>query len=159
FDHVKQQVILIKTVFCNKKEMDLNRLYQKAQQKLNNMEQLLHQRAGRSRSFQIVKKEVKSNITKNKFIDKVKTIKQNIHDGQLLQAVISQRFEVPFHCSRFMLYRALRRINPSPYMFYLDFDGLALAGSSPEVLSRLRGEKTTLLPIAGTRRRGKTDEE
>ena len=74
--------------------------------------------------------------------------------GDIFQVVLSQRFSVPFKLRPFSLYRALRRSNPSPFLFYLDFGGYQLVGSSPEILVRLRDGKVTIRPIAGTRRRG-----
>jgi anthranilate synthase component 1 len=78
---------------------------------------------------------------------------------QYHQVVPSQRFAVPFRLPPFALYRALRRLNPSPFLFHLDFGGFAIVGSSPELLVRLRDGKVTIRPIAGTRKRGATPEE
>ncbi len=74
--------------------------------------------------------------------------------GDIFQVVPSQRIELPFALPPFALYRALRRLNPSPFLFFLDLDGYALVGSSPEILVRLRDGKVTVRPLAGTRRRG-----
>ena len=76
--------------------------------------------------------------------------------GDAFQVVLSQRFEAPFALPAFALYRALRRVNPAPFLFFLDFDGFALVGSSPEILVRLRDGTVVVRPIAGTRRRGAT---
>jgi anthranilate synthase component 1 len=73
--------------------------------------------------------------------------------------VLSQRFQAPFELPPFALYRALRRVNPAPFLYFLDFGAFSIAGSSPEILVRLRDGKITLRPLAGTRRRGKTPEE
>lgn len=159
FDHVKQQVVLIKTVFTDDTQLSTQQLFQNAQRRLDEMERTLYQENSSIEPFYIEQNAVRSNLTQNKFAECVNKIKNYIYEGDIFQTVISQRFEVPFEGDRFMLYRALRRVNPSPYLFFLDFDGLALAGSSPEVLSRLEEKKATLLPIAGTRWRGKTDEE
>jgi anthranilate synthase component 1 len=88
--------------------------------------------------------------------------KEYIYAGDIFQAVLSQRFSVPFPLPPFALYRSLRRLNPSPFLFYLDLDGFQLVGSSPEILVRLREGKVTIRPIAGTRPRGsgnRTDED
>jgi anthranilate synthase component 1 len=89
--------------------------------------------------------------------------KQYITDGDVMQVVLSQRMSKPFHASPLALYRALRTLNPSPYMFYFDFEDFHVVGASPEILVRLEdtdGEKrVTVRPIAGTRRRGATPEE
>jgi anthranilate synthase component 1 len=85
--------------------------------------------------------------------------KEYILAGDIFQVVLSQRLAVPFRLPPFALYRALRRTNPSPFLFFLDFGGFALVGSSPEILVRLRDGKVTIRPLAGTRRRGKDEAE
>jgi anthranilate synthase component 1 len=79
--------------------------------------------------------------------------------GDIFQVVLSQRFEAPFDLPPFALYRALRRVNPSPFLYYLDFEAFPIAGSSPEILVRVRDGKVTIRPIAGTRPRGATPAE
>lgn len=96
-----------------------------------------------------------SNMTKNAFHAMVNKAKEYILAGDIFQTVLSQRFEVPFSLPPFALYRSLRRLNPSPFLFYLDFGGFSIVGSSPEILVRLRDGKVTIRPIAGTRPRGK----
>ncbi len=100
-----------------------------------------------------------SNFTKEGFLEAVDRCKEYIAAGDAFQIVISQRFSVPFALPPFALYRALRRINPAPFLFYLDFGNFSIVGSSPEILVRLRDEKVTIRPLAGTRRRGATREE
>jgi len=85
--------------------------------------------------------------------------KEYITAGDIFQVVLSQRFEVPFALAPFALYRALRRVNPSPYLFFLDFGAFAVAGSSPEILVKTSGGVVTIRPVAGTRRRGATPHE
>ncbi len=99
-----------------------------------------------------------SNFTKEGFMDAVVKAKEYIMSGDILQVVLSQRFETQAAIHPFSLYRALRVINPSPYMYYLDTGDVQLVGSSPEILVRLEGDKITLRPIAGTRKRGDTEE-
>ena len=89
----------------------------------------------------------------------VRKAKDYIAAGDIFQVVLSQRFEAPFTLPPFALYRALRRINPSPFLYFLDFGGFALAGSSPEILVRSRDGEVTIRPIAGTRPRGATPDE
>jgi anthranilate synthase component 1 len=89
----------------------------------------------------------------------VERAKQYIFAGDVFQVVPSQRFSVPFHLPSFALYRALRRLNPSPFLFHLDFGNFSVVGSSPEILVRLRGNTVTVRPIAGTRPRGATAAE
>jgi len=100
-----------------------------------------------------------SNFTKPDFLAAVERCKDYIAAGDAFQIVISQRFSVPFVLPPFSLYRALRRINPAPFLFFLDFGGFQIIGSSPEVLVRLRDGIVTIRPLAGTRRRGTTHEE
>jgi anthranilate synthase component 1 len=100
-----------------------------------------------------------SNTTREEYYAMVRKAKDYIVAGDIFQVVPSQRFAVPFRLPPFALYRALRRTNPSPFLFYLDFGAFAVVGSSPEILVRLRDGKVTIRPIAGTRRRGATAEE
>jgi anthranilate synthase component 1 len=89
----------------------------------------------------------------------VRRAKEYILAGDVFQVVLSQRFSVPFTLSPFALYRALRRLNPSPFLVYLDLGGYAIVASSPEILVRVRDDTVTIRPIAGTRRRGATPDE
>ena len=89
----------------------------------------------------------------------VERAKRYIFDGDIMQVVPSQRMSKPFRASPLALYRALRTINPSPYMFYFDFGDFHVVGASPEILVRLEGDAVTVRPIAGTRRRGETPAE
>jgi anthranilate synthase component 1 len=158
FDHVKQQVIIIKTVFIDGDE-DADFLYEQAQNRLDELEELVYQQGQTSASFSIDPDALTSNISQPQFEQMVEQAKEYIYEGDIFQVVLSQRFETDFSGDRFMLYRALRMVNPSPYLFFLDFDDFALVGSSPEVLVRVQDDTAQLLPIAGTRPRGKTPEE
>jgi anthranilate synthase component 1 len=100
-----------------------------------------------------------ANMSKAAFIGIVERMKQYIAAGDAFQIVPSQRFSAPFALPPFALYRALRRINPAPFLFFLDFGGFSVVGSSPEILVRLRDGKITIRPLAGTRPRGATDAE
>jgi len=93
------------------------------------------------------------------FKDAVARAKQYIVDGDIMQVVLSQRMSKPYTAKPLALYRALRTLNPSPYMFYFDFEDFHVVGASPEILVRLEDGVVTLRPIAGTRKRGKTVEE
>ena len=101
----------------------------------------------------------RSNIGEHAFLDAVARCKSYITEGDIFQVQISQRLAQPFPHSPLNLYRALRSINPSPYMFYFDFGDAQLVGASPEILVRREGDKVTLRPIAGTRKRGATPEK
>ncbi len=96
-----------------------------------------------------------SNMTPAEFRAMVEAAREYILAGDIFQAVLSQRFEVPFALPPFALYRSLRRLNPSPFLFHLDFGAFSIVGSSPEILVRLRDGKVTIRPIAGTRPRGR----
>ncbi|MBI4410380.1 MAG: anthranilate synthase component I [Gemmatimonadetes bacterium] len=100
-----------------------------------------------------------SSYTRAAFEEHVRRIKEYIAAGDAFQVVLSQRLTVPLEARPFDLYRALRSLNPSPYLYYLDLDGLALVGSSPEVLVRVEDGQVTVRPIAGTRPRGQTEQE
>ena len=98
--------------------------------------------------------EPTSNTTREAYHAMVEKAKAYIYAGDIFQVVPSQRFAVPFRLPPFALYRALRRLNPSPFLFFLDFGGFAVVGSSPEILVRVRDGTVTIRPIAGTRPRG-----
>ena len=98
--------------------------------------------------------EPKANVTREQYHEMVERAKEYIRAGDIFQVVPSQRFDFEFRLPPFSLYRALRRLNPSPFLFFLDLGDYALVGSSPEILVRLRDDTVTVRPIAGTRRRG-----
>lgn len=105
------------------------------------------------------KPDFKSNLTLDDYKSLVSKAQEYIKSGDIFQVVLSQRFTADFKLPPIALYRALRHLNPSPFLFYLNFGGYALVGSSPEILVRLRDNTVTIRPIAGTRVRGKTKEE
>jgi anthranilate synthase component I len=98
----------------------------------------------------------RSTFTRARFEDGVRRVQEYVRAGDVLQVVLSQRLTVPLRAEPFEVYRALRALNPSPYLFYLELDGLRLVGSSPEAMVRLEDGRVTVRPIAGTRRRGAT---
>lgn len=100
-----------------------------------------------------------SNMTKDEYCAMVEKAKEYIAAGDIFQVVLSQRFSIPFQQPHFSLYRALRHLNPSPFLFYQHFGGFSLVGSSPEILVRLRDGTVTVRPIAGTRKRGANTQE
>ena len=108
---------------------------------------------------QISEDAFKSSFGEQAFLRSVDKIKDYIMAGDAMQVVPSQRLSAPFTASPLNLYRSLRRLNPSPYMFFLNLGDFHIVGSSPEVLARLEDGQVTVRPIAGTRRRGKTEEE
>lgn len=100
-----------------------------------------------------------SNMTREEFMAAVERVKEYISAGETFQTVISRRLECEIHCRQFAIYRALRSINPSPYLYFLDFGNHQVIGASPEMLVRVEKGVITTVPIAGTRKRGKTLEE
>ncbi len=106
--------------------------------------------------------KIDTNMDESQFVTMVERSKEYIRAGDIFQVVLSQRFKYPFESSAFDLYRAVRRLDPSPFLFYFDFKGFAVVGSSPEILVRVRDGKIVIRPIAGTRPRGdgnRTDSE
>ena len=103
--------------------------------------------------------EVTPILPPGRYGEMVENAKEYITAGDIFQVVLAQRFTAPFPLPPLALYRSLRRINPSPFLYYLDLPGFALIGSSPEILVRLRNGEVTIRPIAGTRPRGKTVSE
>ena len=103
--------------------------------------------------------EFNSNFTKPDYLRAVDIIKDYIKEGDVMQVVLAQDFCTDFYGDPFLLYRAIRELNPSPYMYFLDFEDYQVVGSSPEILIRLEDKEVTLRPLAGTRKRGANAEE
>ena len=157
FDHVKHQVILIHTVRIESNtddEHELQKMYAEAQLSLDQMEAKVNRGVNKSPDFYINPNHLRSNMDQTYFTEMVQKAKNHIYEGDIFQVVLSQRFETDMSGDTFMLYRALRMVNPSPYLFYLDFDHFTLVGSSPEVLVSVQDQRVRVLPIAGTRKRG-----
>jgi len=160
FDQVKQQLIIIVNVFTQKNNQDLETKYQNALQEIAEIEKLLQQPINLpSHQKQSQALKVRSNFTKEQFEDAVIRAKEYIKAGDIFQVVLSQRFEANITSPPFQTYRALRMINPSPYMFYLGVGEMSLIGASPEMLVRCKDRKLDYRPIAGTRARGADDIE
>ncbi|MBN7797766.1 anthranilate synthase component I [Parahaliea mediterranea] len=106
-----------------------------------------------------LERQASSDFTYDSYAAAVERVKEYVLAGDVMQVVPSQRMSVPFSAPPLNLYRALRNLNPSPYMYYLDLGDFHIVGSSPEILARLEGGEVTVRPIAGTRRRGHSDEE
>ena len=169
FDHVRHQVVLMATAFVDA-ETDLEAAYIHATERLVELEDDLLRGASPGEPVRLLAREPAASVEREGYEAAVRRAKEHIVEGDVFQVVLSQRFAMPFAGDRFNLYRALRQVNPSPYLFYLDVDGLegdgepfTLVGSSPEVLTRVepRGpdRRALVLPIAGTRRRGATPDE
>ena len=131
-----------------------------ADKKLSEMEKALkNPPVLRNIEEKIISGEAKSNVTKKQYCEMVEKAKKYIHEGDIFQVVPSQRWTVECDAHPFTLYRKLRQINPSAYLFYFNFGEYQIAGSSPEMLVGVRGSKVTTCPIAGTRKRGETEAE
>ena len=113
----------------------------------------------RDKKTKTKKYKIESNFTKKEFEALVKKAKEYIKAGDIIQVVPSQRFHTKLNCDAFDVYRALRSLNPSPYMYYLNFNGLQIVGSSPELLVRCESGIVETRPIAGTRPRGRNETE
>ena len=161
FDSVKDEIILITPVWVDKK-VDAKQAYTRATARLEDAVAELERPAPPSAEVPAnlpTGVPIESNMTKDEYFAVVARAKEYIMAGDVFQVVPSQRFRRPFALPPFSLYRALRRLNPSPYLYYLAMPGFQIVGSSPEVMVRLRDGKVTIRPIAGTRWRGKTVEE
>ena len=139
-----------------------NMTYEFAQSKLDEIEKVLITPAENNfKKFKQIKNsfEFESNFTKKEYCDAVNTIKNYIAEGDVMQVVLAQDFSAGFDKDPFNLYRAIRELNPSPYMYFLDLDECQIVGASPEILVRLEDDEINLRPLAGTRKRGKNPDE
>ncbi len=152
FDGVKQEIILA----APERESEAATLA-----RLDAVEEKLDQPMPPSRpnDAPVEKISFASNTTKLRYLEMVEQAKAYVKAGDIFQVVPSQRFSAPFERSPFAFYRALRRLNPSPFMFYVNFGEFQISGSSPEILVRVRDGVVTVRPIAGTLPRGKTPEQ
>jgi len=107
----------------------------------------------------VTEKDFVSGFGEKQFKQSIKKIKEYIKDGDVMQVVLSQRMSVPFTSDPVELYRSIRHLNPSPYLYYLNLDEFHIVGSSPEILARLEDGEVTVRPIAGTRRRGRNEQD
>ncbi len=161
YDHVKQKILIIVNVEISD-DSDIEGLYKEAEKRLKIAEkEILEKDFAIKINKGLTKTKFKylSNETKESFEKKVLKAKEYIKNGDIFQVVLSQRLEVKTDVNPFTAYRALRSINPSPYMFYIDFGEYHLVGSSPELLVKVKGDVVETCPIAGTRPRGKNEEE
>jgi anthranilate synthase component 1 len=157
FDHVKGKILIISNAEV---KGDAAKAYKAACSKIEDLEKQLHQQiepkptraAGNPLGYS-------SNMTQKQYEKAVERAKEYIRAGDIIQVVPSQRIETECEVDPFDVYRVLRKINPSPYMFYLKFDDIRIAGSSPEVMVRFEEGVATVRPIAGTRRRGADEKE
>jgi len=158
FDAVKDEIWVVTPIYP-KKGVTAKAAYQKAVTRIENVIDALdtalpHQ--PHANAEQLALPTPVSNTSPKDYMAMVRKAKKYIAAGDIFQVVLSQRFSLPFTLPPISLYRALRRTNPSPYLFYLNFGSYSIVGSSPEILVRVQDNEITLRPIAGTRPRGKT---
>jgi len=140
--------------------------YEQAQTRIDELEGQLRQKTTNAprtpahlRGKTVDESDFVSGFSQDKYEAAVDKIKGYVLDGDVMQTVISQRMSIPFEAPPLNLYRSLRVMNPSPYMYFLDLDDFHIVGSSPEILARVEDEEVTVRPIAGTRKRGATEAE
>lgn len=153
FDHLNNEVILIANVFVDNTH-DLAALYEDARSRLKSMHDKIQTASELKTSFTAVQESLAANFKKEAFTRAVTRAKEYIYSGDIFQTVLSRRFHMDFSGDAFHIYRSLRNINPSPYLFYLDCGGYQIIGSSPEPLIRCQDHELEIIPIAGTRPRG-----
>src|SRR5436190_1672236 len=158
FDHVQHRILIIANARITADD-DLESLYQFACAKIQFLERELERNLSVPRPAAADPLDVRSNHTKDRFEEQVRKAKEHIAAGDIYQVVLSQRFEAEVAADPFTVYRALRHVNPSPYMYFIRMGGVSVVGSSPEMLVRVEGSRVETHPIAGTRPRGRTDEE
>ena len=156
FDSFEQKIKVVSNAHINTKDVD--ETYQQAIEKIDDIISRLRTPLVTSDSGHLDSSgEVVSNMPKEEFLKGVEKSKEYVMSGDIVQVVLSQRFERNTAVDPFNIYRALRVINPSPYMYYLDIGEAKIVGSSPEILVRVENGKIVLRPIAGTRKRGATE--
>jgi anthranilate synthase component 1 len=158
FDHVSHEMVLISNVFTGGREDGLEAEYQEAIDRIHILEAQLAEHVEPPVGAN-TERSLRSNMRREEFEAGVARIKEYIAAGDAFQVVLSQRFEISTEAHPFQIYRALRVINPSPYMFFLRLGDTTLVGASPEMLVRCTGRRVDYRPIAGTRPRGATDVE
>jgi len=157
FDHVRQQILLITNVFLEEGELNLRRRYEEAVERLEKIRRQIYAPLELPKTPSAPPTslpEPRANLSRKNFLAAVATAKEHIAAGDIFQAVLSQRFSCALSVAPFQIYRALRRINPSPYLYFLKHEENCLIGSSPEALLRVENRVAEVRPIAGTRRRG-----
>ena len=158
FDHVQHRILIIANARITPDE-DLESLYQFACAKIQFLERELERNLSHKRLEAERPLEFSANLTRDRFEEQVRAAKEHIAAGDIYQVVLSQRFEAEVAADPFTVYRALRHVNPSPYMYFIRMGGVSVVGSSPEMLVRVEGSRVETHPIAGTRPRGRNDEE
>ena len=156
YDGLKKKIFFIENIHAETKINNYFEKYQSIKRTFETYEDYSGIKLPIKFTYRKNKNKIKSNITKNKFKSYVKKAKEYIAKGDVFQVVLSQRFERRINKTPLEIYNHLRKSNPSPFMFYFNFDDFKIIGSSPEILVRLRNDQITIRPIAGTRPRGST---
>ena len=159
FDNIRHKIILISNAYIDSKDSNLQECYDEAARKLKALERLLRQPADATLAQGSGRCKITSNVEKGAYKDKIRRCKEYILAGDIVQVVLSQRFQTEISVDPFDIYRMLRVVNPSPYMFHIRMKDVHLVGASPELLVRVEDGVVQVRPIAGTRRRGETEEE
>lgn len=155
FDNINQKLILIANVYTE----DVEQGYQDAIETIKKMKKLIQKGEKANIPTAVLKSEFKPLFDKDHYCEMVNKAKHYIKEGDIFQVVLSNRLEAEFEGDLFHVYRVLRTLNPSPYMFYFSGDAIEVAGASPETLVKLDGKRLLTFPLAGTRPRGKNREE
>ena len=156
YDNFKKKLYFIENVYAETKIKNYFEKYQSIKRQFNTFEDYSNIKLPIKFTYKKNTNKIKSNVTKNQFKNYVKKAKEYIARGDIFQVVLSQRFERKINKTPLEIYNHLRLSNPSPFMFYFNFDDFKIIGSSPEILVRLRNNQITVRPIAGTRPRGST---
>ena len=159
YDNLKKKIFYIENIYADTKIKNYRETYSSILKKFELYESFENIKLPDQFTFKSNKNIIKSNISKNKFKSLVTKAKTYIKKGDIFQVVLSQRFERKINKKPIEIYNYLRKSNPSPFMFYFNYNDFNVLGSSPEILVRLRSGEVTIRPIAGTRPRGKTDKE
>lgn len=155
FDHFRQKIILIVNISLDNVEVEYNR----AEVELKQMADLIKNGKPKQNLSGKLTSEIRTLFSKEEYCRMIEKAKQHIFEGDIFQIVLSNRLEADFEGSLFNTYRILRTLNPSPYMFYFSGSDMEVAGASPETLVKLENGTLHTFPLAGTRPRGKTEEE
>ena len=158
-DNFKKKIYYIENVYADTKIKNYKELYNSIIKKFELYKNFENIKLPDQFTFKSNKNYARSNISKNKFISLVKKAKYYIKKGDIFQVVLSQRFERKINKKPIEIYNQLRKSNPSPFMFYFNYQDFNVLGSSPEILVRLRKNEVTIRPIAGTRPRGRTSKK
>ena len=159
YDNLKKKIYYIENVYADTKIKSYRETYESIIKRFELYENFENIKLPEQFTFKPNKNFIKSNISKNKFKLLVKKAKSYIKKGDIFQVVLSQRFERKINKSPIEIYNYLRNSNPSPFMFYFNYEDFNILGSSPEILVRLRKGEVTIRPIAGTRPRGRNKKE